>query len=84
VHHRPWHPTRFIGREREVARVADLLARERLVTLTGAGGIGKTRLAVEVAAATELDWSDGAWFVDLATRRLIARRPERGDCSRVA
>jgi len=66
LYNRPIHLTRFIGRERELARVDDLLARERLVTLTGAGGIGKTRLAVEVATARDASWPDGAWFVDLA------------------
>jgi predicted ATPase/DNA-binding SARP family transcriptional activator len=48
-HNLPLQLTRFIGREREMAQVKDLLATDRLVTLTGAGGCGKTRLALQVA-----------------------------------
>ena len=67
-HNLPLQPTPLVGREREVTDVVDLLAREgvRLVTLTGPGGTGKTRLALQVAADL-LDTSpDGVWFVDLA------------------
>ena len=55
-----------MGREREVAEVQQLLTSRRLVTLIGAGGVGKTRLAVRVAADFLGSFSDGAWFVDLA------------------
>jgi predicted ATPase/DNA-binding SARP family transcriptional activator len=58
--------TSFVGREAEQARVGDLLARGRLVTITGPGGAGKTRLAVETAALYEPDMPDGVWFVPLA------------------
>ena len=58
--------TSFVGRERELDELATLLDRARLVTLTGAGGSGKTRLAIEVAAAQVERSRDGAWLVDLA------------------
>jgi predicted ATPase/class 3 adenylate cyclase len=62
----PRQLTSFIGREREQAEVIDLLARGRLVTITGAGGAGKTRLAIEVAARVLTDYRDGVWIVELA------------------
>jgi len=55
----------FVGRERERAQVADLVADARVVTLTGSGGCGKTRLAVEVAGDVASRFSDGACWVDL-------------------
>ncbi|HEX2026946.1 MAG TPA: LuxR C-terminal-related transcriptional regulator [Nitriliruptorales bacterium] len=55
----------FVGRERERAKVADLVAGARVVTLTGSGGCGKTRLAVEVAGDVAPRFSDGARWVDL-------------------
>lgn len=58
--------TRLIGREQELSIVADALAAARLVTLTGAGGIGKTRLAQTMAAAVATRFSGGVRFVDLA------------------
>jgi predicted ATPase/class 3 adenylate cyclase len=62
----PIQLTTFIGRDAELATVSDLLRSERLVTLTGAGGCGKTRLALEVAAAACGDYDDGVWFIDLS------------------
>jgi predicted ATPase/class 3 adenylate cyclase len=56
----------FVGRERELAAVAGLLRSPRVVTLTGVGGVGKTRLAMEVAAGMVDEFPDGAWFVELA------------------
>lgn len=63
----PLQLTSFIGREREKAEVRDLLLASRLLTLTGSGGAGKTRLALQVAAEVLEEFPDGVWFVDLAT-----------------
>jgi predicted ATPase/class 3 adenylate cyclase/DNA-binding CsgD family transcriptional regulator len=62
----PAQLTSFVGRESELAQLRELLAGNRLVTLTGAGGVGKTRLAVQVAAQLTRDFADGVWYVDLA------------------
>jgi class 3 adenylate cyclase len=62
----PLQVSAFVGRDDDLARIADLLSRERLVTITGPGGVGKTRLALQTAAATLPDYPDGSWFVDLA------------------
>jgi predicted ATPase len=56
----------FIGRESEVAEVQAVVKTHRLMTLTGVGGVGKTRLAVEVAARLADEFPDGVWFFDLA------------------
>jgi predicted ATPase/DNA-binding CsgD family transcriptional regulator len=56
----------FIGRQAEMSAIRDALADNRLVTLTGAGGAGKTRLAVQIAAAMATEYADGVWYVDLA------------------
>ena len=61
--------TALIGREREVAAVKALLLESRLVTLTGSGGVGKTRVALQVAKDLQSAYVDGAWFVDLAPLR---------------
>ncbi|MCB0242760.1 MAG: hypothetical protein KDI12_05075, partial [Anaerolineae bacterium] len=57
--------TRFIGRERELAEVRQLVAASRLITLTGAGGCGKTRLALQVADMMRSQFADGVAAVDL-------------------
>jgi predicted ATPase/class 3 adenylate cyclase len=62
----PQQVTSFIGRERELAEVKKLLANTRLLTLLGVGGIGKTRLSLQVAADSMDDYPDGVWFVELA------------------
>jgi predicted ATPase/DNA-binding SARP family transcriptional activator len=58
--------TSFVGREQELARVEELLAGARLVTLTGTGGTGKTRLAVEAGARMTGRFADGVWLAELA------------------
>ncbi|MBO0804912.1 MAG: AAA family ATPase [Nocardiopsaceae bacterium] len=58
--------TSFVGRRREVAEIKRLLSGSRLVTLTGAGGTGKTRLALRVADDLRRAFPDGVWFVELA------------------
>jgi predicted ATPase/class 3 adenylate cyclase/Tfp pilus assembly protein PilF len=65
----PLQPTPLVGREDEVAEVCDLLGGDetRLLTLTGPGGIGKTRLALQAAADLLDDFPDGTYFVQLAT-----------------
>lgn len=62
----PFSLTNFVGRTRELEDVRALLGRARLVTLVGVGGVGKTRLAIEVARCAIDDLADGAAFVDLA------------------
>jgi predicted ATPase/class 3 adenylate cyclase len=62
----PIQLTSFIGREREMREVKALLTQTRLLTLTGSGGCGKTRLALHVAADLLEDYPDGVWFIDLS------------------
>ena len=62
----PIQLTSFIGREKEIAAVCHLLNEHRLVTLTGSGGVGKTRLALEVAAQVLEGYPAGAWYIELA------------------
>jgi predicted ATPase/DNA-binding SARP family transcriptional activator len=65
-HNLPFQLTSFIGREPQVAAIPRLLHGRRLVTLTGAGGCGKTRLALEVAAGQVEEFTGGVWLVELA------------------
>jgi predicted ATPase/DNA-binding CsgD family transcriptional regulator len=65
-HNLPLQLTSFIGRERELAEVARLLLTTRLLTLTGAGGSGKTRLAIEVARQMLKGFPGGVWLVEFA------------------
>src|SRR6516164_607217 len=76
LHNLPAQVSSFIGREAELAAVRALVARSRLVTLTGTGGAGKTRLGLQVAAGLLDGTGDGIWFADLAPLRdpdLVAR-----------
>ncbi len=63
----PVQLTSFLGREREIGEVRDLLEQRRLVTLTGPGGTGKTRLSLQVAARVAERFPDGVYFVPLST-----------------
>ena len=62
----PIEMTSFIGREREIVEVARLLSGTRLLTVTGTGGCGKTRLALRVAAMVTTEYADGVTLVELA------------------
>ena len=65
-HNLPAQLTSFVGRHSEMSELRQSVEGNRLVTLTGAGGAGKTRLAVEVAAQLTAEFGDGVWYVDLA------------------
>jgi len=65
-HNLPVQLTSFVGRGAQMTALEKLLVDNRLVTLTGAGGAGKTRLAVEIAARIAAEFGDGVWYVDLA------------------
>ncbi|MCH8977902.1 MAG: AAA family ATPase [Armatimonadetes bacterium] len=62
----PHHTTSFVGRDDELQELHQLFAQTRLLTLTGVGGTGKTRLALQFAADKLNRYADGAWLVDLA------------------
>ena len=65
----PHQSTSFIGREVELDEVKALLRKVRLLTLLGMGGLGKTRLELQVAAESIHLFPDGVWFIDLAPLR---------------
>jgi predicted ATPase/DNA-binding CsgD family transcriptional regulator len=64
--HLPEEPNTFVGRERELVELHQLLYRTRALTLCGPGGIGKTRLALRLLASAAAEFPDGIWFVELA------------------
>src|SRR5882724_4348434 len=73
----PAEPNSFVGRERDLAELRLLLTDVRALTLCGPGGIGKTRLALRLAAGLAPEFPDGAWLAelaDLADPELVARR----------
>src|SRR5581483_580189 len=68
--------TSFVGREGDIAEVTRLLGSTHLLTLTGAGGVGKTRLALEVAGKVLSQYADGVWLVELGTLADSALIPQ--------
>ena len=68
--------TSFVGRRGELAELESVLKAHRMVTLTGVGGVGKTRLALEVAARSANDYPDGVWVIELASVSDPAAVPE--------
>jgi predicted ATPase/DNA-binding CsgD family transcriptional regulator len=72
----PADVTRFVGRSKDLEQVRDALGRYRLVTLRGVGGVGKTRLALQVGATARRSFDDGVWLAELSALRnteLLAR-----------
>jgi predicted ATPase/DNA-binding CsgD family transcriptional regulator len=67
VHNLPAQLSSLIGRERDLEEVGAILSSTRLLTLTGAGGVGKTRLAIAAAARSVAEFPDGVWWIELAT-----------------
>ncbi|MGA7357001.1 MAG: helix-turn-helix domain-containing protein [Candidatus Cybelea sp.] len=68
-HNLPRLPSPLFGRERELSEIENLVAGSQVVTLTGTGGVGKTRLAIEAGYAAQNAFDDGVWFIDLAAVR---------------
>ena len=62
----PTQLTSFVGREKEIAEIKAMLTSARLVTLTGSGGTGKTRLSIEIGAQELASFANGVWFIELA------------------
>ncbi len=71
----PEATTSFVGRERDLVGIKRLLPAKRLITIVGVGGIGKTRLALQIAAEVIGAYGDGVWFVDLGALRDAALVP---------
>ncbi|MCV7259122.1 helix-turn-helix transcriptional regulator [Mycobacterium shimoidei] len=89
THNLPAQLSSFVGRNDQIRQLIDTLTHNRLVTLTGAGGVGKTRLAIQVASQAGPDFDDGVFYVDLApitdpalvpvaTARALGLRDEPG------
>jgi non-specific serine/threonine protein kinase len=76
IHNLPVAVTSFVGREQEIAEIKRMLSSARLVTLSGPGGCGKTRLGLEVARDVLVNFADGVWLVDLAALGDAALVPQ--------
>ena len=76
-HNLPTELTSFVGREQELLELPGALASSRLLSMTGAGGAGKTRLAVRLASQVVNDFPDGVWLVDLAPLTVPDPSPRR-------
>ena len=74
----PLQLTSFVGRERELAEAKELLGKTRLLTLLGMGGLGKTRLSLQIGADLLDEYPDGVWFLDLAPITDPSLVPQRG------
>jgi len=72
-HNLPYQLSKFIGREKELNEISDLIKNNRLVTLVGTGGIGKTRLSLKTGEQLLHEYADGVWFVELASLNDPAR-----------
>ena len=66
LHNLPVQLTSFIGREKETGELLSLVEKSRLVTITGEGGCGKTRISLQIAKEFLDKFNDGVWFVDLS------------------
>jgi DNA-binding SARP family transcriptional activator len=76
-HNLPQQSKTLVGRKAEIQQIYDLVQQERLVTLLGLGGVGKSRLAQAVAQQALPDFADGVWFVSLAQIDATANAPDR-------
>lgn len=72
AHNLPASRDRFVGRTQDLDAITHLLRNGRLVTITGPGGVGKTRAALELGAASVSQWPGGVWFVDLSSANSAA------------
>ena len=82
LHNLPFATTRMIGREESAAILVSQLSQQRLVTIVGAGGIGKTTVALAVAERMVAEYEHGVWLVDLAPlrdARLVPSRPSHSN-----
>jgi non-specific serine/threonine protein kinase len=77
MHNFPVQTTSFIGREKEMTVIRTLIQSKRIVTLTGAGGCGKTRLACEVTTKLVEDYPDDIWFVDMTPVKTVDLVPKQ-------